>query len=62
MGKLRKMRTLADDDEDEIKPVGTSKTQSTEQPAWMKQLLDRCKEWLSVLPTVSRLSCSCNIA
>lgn len=53
LGKLRKMRTLADDDDDEVKVVGASKAQSNEQPAWMKQLLEKCREWLSVLPAVS---------
>lgn len=50
LGKLRKMRTLADDD-DEITPAaGTS---SSTQPAWMRSLMDKCKEWLGQLPPVS---------
>ena len=48
------MRTLADDEEDEVKPSGASKSRSNEQPAWMKQLLEKCKEWLAILPTVRK--------
>ncbi|KAF8665172.1 hypothetical protein AX16_000636 [Volvariella volvacea WC 439] len=47
LGKLRKMRMLADDDD--IASTSTSKTQST-QPAWMRSLLEKCREWLGVLP------------
>ncbi|TDL28876.1 dynein heavy chain protein 1 [Rickenella mellea] len=50
LGKLRKMRTLEDDDDDEIKTSGPAKGQQSQQPAWMRSLLDRCKEWLSALP------------
>ncbi|KAJ3973292.1 dynein heavy chain protein 1 [Lentinula raphanica] len=49
LGKLRKMRMQADDD-DETVTTATSKSQSSQQPAWMRQLFDRCKEWLSSLP------------
>ncbi|KAF9072690.1 dynein [Rhodocollybia butyracea] len=45
LGKLRKMR-MQDDDEDEPTAVAAS----TSQPAWMRQLFDRCKEWLVLLP------------
>ncbi|KAI5123747.1 hypothetical protein M0805_000339 [Coniferiporia weirii] len=48
--KLRKMRSLADDDEDEVKPSGPAKSQTAEQPAWMRALLERCREWLAALP------------
>jgi dynein heavy chain 1, cytosolic len=52
LGKLRKMRMLADDD-DEVTPVaGPSKGQTSQQPAWMRTLLERCREWLSQLPAV----------
>jgi dynein heavy chain 1 len=44
------MRMLADDD-DEVTPAA-SKGQTSQQPAWMRTLLDRCREWLSQLPTV----------
>lgn len=52
LGKLRKMRTLEDDDEDEVKPSGPAKGQTSQQPAWMRTLLERCQEWLSALPAV----------
>lgn len=51
LGKLRKMRMQADDDEETI-TAATSKSQTSQQPAWMRQLLDRCKEWLALLPEV----------
>ena len=50
--KLRKMKSLADDDEDEVKPSGPAKSQNAEQPAWMRALLERCREWLGALPEV----------
>ncbi|TFK76697.1 dynein heavy chain protein 1 [Pluteus cervinus] len=49
LGKLRKMRMLADDDEDTA-TTSSSKTQSAAQPAWMRTLLERCNEWLALLP------------
>ncbi|KAI3615632.1 cytoplasmic dynein 1 heavy chain 1-like [Moniliophthora roreri] len=48
LGKLRKMRMLADDD-DEATP-SASKSQGSQQPAWMRSLHDRCREWLALLP------------
>ncbi|EMD41600.1 dynein heavy chain protein 1 [Gelatoporia subvermispora B] len=48
LGKLRKMRMLADD-EDEVAAAST-KGQTTQQPAWMRQLHERCREWLGQLP------------
>ncbi|KAH8120470.1 dynein heavy chain protein 1 [Phellopilus nigrolimitatus] len=50
LGKLRKMRSLADDLDDEVKPSGPAKTQTVEQPAWMRVLLERSREWLGALP------------
>lgn len=52
LGKLRKMRSLADDADDEVKPSGPAKGQAVEQPAWMRTLLDRCRDWLAALPEV----------
>ncbi|EIN13444.1 dynein heavy chain protein 1 [Punctularia strigosozonata HHB-11173 SS5] len=49
LGNLRKMRTLEDDD-DEAPIAGPAATQATQQPAWMRQLHERCKEWLALLP------------
>jgi dynein heavy chain 1 len=40
---------LADDDED-AGATATTKTQGSQQPAWMRSLLERCKEWLDLLP------------
>ncbi|SJL06320.1 related to Cytoplasmic dynein 1 heavy chain 1 [Armillaria ostoyae] len=50
LGKLRKMRMLADDDDD-VAPAASTKSQTSQQPAWMRSLLDRCQEWLSQLPS-----------
>ena len=53
LSKLRKTRSLADDDEDDVKPSsGPAKSQKAEQPARMRGLLERCKEWLAALPVV----------
>lgn len=52
------MRSLTDDDEDDAKPSGPVKSQKAEQPAWMRGLLERCKEWLGALPEVSTMECS----
>ncbi|KAF8807657.1 dynein heavy chain protein 1 [Phlegmacium glaucopus] len=48
LGKLRKMRMLADDD-DELLTTAV-KSQGSQQPAWMRTLFERCREWLSELP------------
>jgi dynein heavy chain 1 len=45
------MRMLADDD-DELITTATQK-QTSQQPAWMRTLFERCREWLGLLPTVS---------
>lgn len=50
LGKLRKMRMLADDDEGVLSTTAV-KSQSFQQPAWMRTLLERCREWLDQLPT-----------
>jgi dynein heavy chain 1 len=49
LGKLRKMRMLADDDE--VVSTTAAKSQ-TAQPAWMRTLHERCREWLDQLPSV----------
>jgi hypothetical protein len=54
LGKLRKMRMLADDD-DATTIAGPSRSQTSQQPAWMRSLLDRSREWLSYLPAVRSL-------
>jgi len=46
--KLRKMRMLADDD-DELLTTAV-KSQGSQQPAWMRTLFERCREWLGELP------------
>jgi len=51
LGKLRKMRMLADDD-DEVVASSATKSQTSQQPAWMRALLERCREWLGQLPEV----------
>ncbi|KAF8060992.1 dynein heavy chain protein 1 [Lyophyllum atratum] len=50
LGQLRKMRMLSDDDDDTT-AVAAAKTQTSQQPAWMRTLLERCKEWLIQLPS-----------
>ena len=44
------MRMLADD-EDELLTTAV-KSQSSQQPAWMRVLFERCREWLGELPEV----------
>jgi dynein heavy chain 1 len=45
------MRMLADD-EDEVVSTTAAKSQSA-QPAWMRALHERCRDWLDQLPSVS---------
>lgn len=52
LGKLRKMRMLADDDDEATPSAGPSQGAS-QQPAWMRNLNERCREWLEQLPAVS---------
>lgn len=52
MGKLRKMRMLSDDDDEGTTSAGPSKGQASQQPAWMRNLLERCHEWEKQLPEV----------
>ena len=47
------MRTLVDDDENEITSTTTSKGGASQQPAWMRSLLQHSQEWLAALPEVS---------
>lgn len=49
LGKLRKMKTLADDDDEAVTISGPSGS-SEAQPAWMRTLLQHCEGWLSSLP------------
>ncbi|KAJ7071380.1 dynein heavy chain protein 1 [Mycena amicta] len=50
LGKLRKMRMLADDDDDTT-AASAAKSQGSQQPAWMRALYDRCRQWIELLPT-----------
>jgi dynein heavy chain 1 len=50
--KLRKMRMLADDDDDSVVSTGPSKGSGSQQPAWMRILYERSKDWLGQLPAV----------
>ncbi|KAF8528024.1 dynein heavy chain protein 1 [Hysterangium stoloniferum] len=50
LGKLRKMRALVDDDESELAATAALNTGASQQPAWMRSLLQHCKEWLAELP------------
>lgn len=56
LSKMRKMRTLSDDDEVASTSSGSSKGDAPSQPAWMRSLLQHCQEWLGVLPAVRVLS------
>ena len=53
LGKLRKMRMLADDDDEATPAAGSSGQTQSQQPAWMRNLHDRCREWLQQIPAVS---------
>ncbi|TIC37063.1 hypothetical protein E3Q09_01001 [Wallemia mellicola] len=53
LGKLRKMKSLSDDDE--TVSVNTSE-ESNQQPAWMRTLMSNCQEWLELLPKVCKRS------
>ncbi|KAH7340377.1 dynein heavy chain protein 1 [Rhizoctonia solani] len=50
LGKLRKMRTLADDDEAASGSKSLDKS-GNQQPAWMRTLHHHCDEWLKELPS-----------
>jgi dynein heavy chain 1, cytosolic len=50
------MRMLADDD-DEVLSTTAAKSQTSQQPAWMRTLLERCREWLDQLPAVWTTYC-----
>ncbi|KII86419.1 hypothetical protein PLICRDRAFT_44012 [Plicaturopsis crispa FD-325 SS-3] len=52
LSKLRKMRMLADDDDEVTPAAGPAKGAPSQQPAWMRNLFERCGEWLSQLPSV----------
>ncbi|KAN0138520.1 Dynein heavy chain and region D6 of dynein motor domain containing protein [Lactarius tabidus] len=54
LAKLRKMRMLADDDDDIVTTSGPAKGSALQQPAWMRALYDRCKDWLGQLPSTFR--------
>lgn len=53
LGKLRKMRTLSDDDDDVTQTGGQTRGEPAKQPAWMRTLYNNCQEWASILPSVS---------
>ena len=43
---------LADDDDDSVATTGPSKGSGSQQPAWMRALYEKCKDWLGQLPSV----------
>ena len=51
------MRMLADDD-DELLATAV-KSQGSQQPAWMRMLFERCREWLGELPEVYLFTAVC---
>jgi dynein heavy chain 1, cytosolic len=44
---------LADDDDENVATAGPYKGSASQQPAWMRGLYERCKDWLSQLPSAS---------
>ena len=48
---------LADDD-DELLTTAV-KSQGSQQPAWMRTLFERCREWLGELPEVCAFTIVC---
>ena len=46
------MRMLADDEDEATPSAGPAQGQASQQPAWMRNLHERCKEWLQQLPGV----------
>ena len=48
LNKLRKMKSLSDDDE--TVNVKNDDDESKSQPAWMRTLMENCEEWLECLP------------
>ena len=48
---------LADDDDEAVAQTAT-KSQTSQQPAWMRTLLERCREWLTQLPAVRFFFCA----
>jgi dynein heavy chain 1 len=55
LSKLRKMKTLIDDDDETSTVGGTLHQGASQQPAWMRALHQHCQEWLSLLPKVGKL-------
>lgn len=52
--KIRKMKSLADDDEVAYtQESGSESTGASTQPAWMRALYNNVDTWLNVLPQVS---------
>jgi dynein heavy chain 1, cytosolic len=46
------MRTTVDDDDDASSGQSQSSKSATQQPAWMRTLYERSREWLEQLPSV----------
>lgn len=46
------------DDEDELLTTAV-KSQGSQQPAWMRVLFERCREWLGELPEVCLFTAIC---
>ncbi|KAG8927614.1 Cytoplasmic dynein 1 heavy chain 1 [Tulasnella sp. 418] len=52
LGKLRKMRMLSDDDDEVVSMSGAPQKSSTsQQPTWMRTLLQNCKGWVDAIPS-----------
>ncbi|KAG9049343.1 hypothetical protein FS837_010557 [Tulasnella sp. UAMH 9824] len=49
--KLRKTRTLVDDEEEVVSGTTSSQRGVVQQPAWMRTLLLNCKTWMEGLPS-----------
>ena len=51
--KIRKMKSLADDDEVADTQESSSSSSGASKPAWMRALYNNVNNWLKILPEVS---------
>lgn len=50
LGKIRKMKSTADDEEVVFDQTAQTSGQGHQQPAWMRALYQNCQQWLEMLP------------
>lgn len=56
--KIRKMKSLVDDDEVAYTQESSSNSSGSSQPAWMRALYNNVNSWLKILPEVSSFNFS----